>query len=221
MKVEFILATVFRLILALVLGSIIGIDRTKKGSPAGIKTHSLVCIGAALIILLSEYLHIMYKIDISRMPAQVISGIGFLGAGTIIVTGKNRIKGITSAASIWFSGCVGLALGAGFYEGAIVAVLLELVVFKILSKANFGKSKHFIYEVYIEYNPKFKVSSLIKTLKKYDSDVVVIEKSNFSVFDSSTKKNVVVTLTSRNLSIQELMEKIILIDGIIDVDELN
>ena len=126
--------TVVRLILATVCGGMIGIERGRKHRPAGFRTHMIVCIGAALTMVLSVYISDMIvnvwkleesqiKIDVSRLGAQVIHGIGFLGAGTIIVTGRQQIKGLTTAAGLWASACMGLAIGAGFYIGALVACI--------------------------------------------------------------------------------------------------
>ena len=123
-----------RVVLACGIGMIIGAERLKKNHTAGTRTYMLVCLGACLVMMTNQYITMAYQTgDPSRLGAQVISGIGFLGAGTIMVTKNNQIHGLTSAAGLWTSGCVGLALGIGFYEGAIaaaVAVLLIMGVFK-------------------------------------------------------------------------------------------
>ena len=110
-----LLAITIRLLFALVVGLIIGIDRERKRRVAGIKTHILVCLGSALVMITSQYMMVEFgdMADISRMGAQVISGVGFLGVGTIIVTGRNQVKGLTTAASIWVCACVGLAADRG------------------------------------------------------------------------------------------------------------
>ena len=120
---SFQISALIRLILAAVCGGIIGLERGLKGRPAGLKTFSLVCIGATMVMITNEYI-ITYVSggtgDVSRMAAQVISGIGFLGAGTIIVTGANQVKGLTTAAALWVTAALGITIGAGFYFGAIV-----------------------------------------------------------------------------------------------------
>ena len=114
-----------KLILALICGGLLGIERGRKKRPAGFRTYMLVCIGASLVMMTNDYISMMYQTgDPSRMGAQVISGIGFLGAGTIITTGHNRVKGLTTAAGLWASACVGLAIGIGFYEGAILGTVM-------------------------------------------------------------------------------------------------
>lgn len=124
-----------RLMMAAILGGIIGWEREHTNRPAGLRTHILVCIGAALIMVLSEYMQNAYggQADLTRMGAQVISGIGFLGAGTIIKEGFS-VKGLTTAASLWVVSCIGLALGAGFYSGAMIATLLIYFTLLIMKK---------------------------------------------------------------------------------------
>mgnify|MGYP001108824559 CR=1 FL=1 len=109
----------FRMILACICGGIIGIEREYKHRPAGFRTHILICLGASMTTMTSQYLSLVmnYTTDISRLGAQVISGIGFIGAGTIIVTKRQRVKGLTTASGLWTVAIVGLAIGAGFYEG--------------------------------------------------------------------------------------------------------
>ena len=132
-----LLAITVRLLFALLVGLIIGIDRERKRRVAGIKTHILVCLGSALVMITSQYMMLEFgevAADVSRMGAQVISGVGFLGVGTIIVTGRNQVKGLTTAASIWVCACVGLAAGIGFIEGVIIVLVLLVFTLKVLGK---------------------------------------------------------------------------------------
>lgn len=129
---------VLRIIIAGVLGGAIGIERESINRPAGLRTHILVCMGSTLVMLTSLLLFDRYSalvnIDPTRLGAQVISGIGFLGAGTIMREGLN-VKGLTTAASIWIVGCIGLAIGCGFYLGAILATVSSIIVLLFFSKA--------------------------------------------------------------------------------------
>ena len=121
-----------RILLASFLGALIGLERGRKHRPAGLRTHMLVCVASALVMVTNEQLIQVYGIgDPTRMGAQVISGIGFLGAGTILTDSQNRIRGLTTAAGVWASACVGLAIGGGFYIGGIVTCILMLVIFTI------------------------------------------------------------------------------------------
>jgi len=126
-----------RLLLAVLLGGFIGYEREHTNRPAGFRTHILVCAGAALVMATSEYMVGRYSIsavDPARLGAQVISGIGFLGAGTIIRDGVN-VRGLTTAASLWAVSCVGIAVGCGFYLGAVIATILIFITLITLKKA--------------------------------------------------------------------------------------
>lgn len=134
---EFNTASVlFRLTLAVICGGLIGIERGRKHRPAGFRTYMLVCLGAALTMLISQYVTytLNQSTDITRLGAQVINGIGFLGAGTIIVTRRQQVKGLTTAAGLWASACMGIAIGAGFYVGALTVCVLIIIVLIVLSK---------------------------------------------------------------------------------------
>lgn len=122
------LTVTMRLLLALVCGGILGLERTRKRRPAGIRTYMLVCVGAAVIMLTAQFMNQHWGGDLGRMPAQVISGIGFLGAGTIMVTKYYRIRGLTTAAGLWAAACIGLAIGIGFYFGAILATVILILI---------------------------------------------------------------------------------------------
>lgn len=119
---------ILRIFAAMLVGVVIGIDRGAKRRGGGARTTVTVCLGAALVMILEQYMEQLYpgRLDISRMSAQVISGVGFLGAGSILVSG-HQIKGLTSAASIWMCACVGLAVGAGFLDGAVIFVAVWLI----------------------------------------------------------------------------------------------
>lgn len=125
-----------RLALATFVGVIIGLDREYKNKGAGIKTHALVCIGAAMAMIVNEYVFREFpnmNTDITRLGAQVISGIGFLGVGTIMMNGRSEVKGLTTAAGLWACAGVGLAAGIGFAEGTLLAVIFILFIFRVLA----------------------------------------------------------------------------------------
>jgi len=128
---EHYLEITLRLTLALILGGIIGIERSNTNHDAGMRTHILVCLGAATVMIISEYMVASHGGDMGRLGAQVISGIGFLGAGCILVS-NNRIKGLTTAAGLWTTACLGLTLGLGYYFIAIVLTALMLTAMLLL-----------------------------------------------------------------------------------------
>ena len=113
---------IIRLFLAVCLGGLIGLDREKNHSAAGLRTIAIVCLGSCLVIIVNEYLRIKsaYTIDPARIAAQIINGVGFLGAGTIMVKGNQRVKGLTTAASLWVAAIIGIAIGSGFIYGAFL-----------------------------------------------------------------------------------------------------
>ncbi len=116
-----------RILVSMCLGSLIGIDRGVKRRGGGARMDTVVCMGATMVMLTAQYVHIVFggSGDIARLGAQVISGIGFLGAGSIIVSG-HQVKGLTSAASVWFCACIGLASGIGFVDGAVLVTVILL-----------------------------------------------------------------------------------------------
>jgi putative Mg2+ transporter-C (MgtC) family protein len=120
-------AIFFKLLCATLFGGTVGIERVSKRRAAGTRTYMLVCMASCLVMVTNQYLSRFGGSDPTRLGAQVISGIGFLGAGTIIVTRHNQVVGLTTAAALWASACVGLALGAGYYEGALI--VFPLIIF--------------------------------------------------------------------------------------------
>lgn len=128
---------VIRLLVSFCLSTLIGLDRESSRRPAGLRTHVLVCVSSTLVMLLSLFIFDNYSeitnLQPDRLAAQVISGIGFLGAGTILIEGSS-VKGLTTAASLWAVACIGLAIGAGFYLGGILLTVLVLIILITYSK---------------------------------------------------------------------------------------
>ena len=171
---------VIRIILSLMAGGIIGIDRERKNRPAGFRTYILVCLGSALVMMTNQYVYQTYNVgDLARLGAQVISGIGFLGAGTIIVTGKSQIKGLTTAAGLWASACCGLAIGIGFYEGAIFGSLAILLTISGLQSFDTKMHKSSKYlDIYIEYNEtKIPFRDFLQYAKENEFEITNIQVS--------------------------------------------
>ena len=157
-----------RLLLSLICGGILGVERGRKKRPAGFRTYMLVCIGAALVMITNQYITEVYGgTDPARMGAQVISGIGFLGAGTIIVTGRNRVKGLTTAAGLWAAACVGLSLGIGFYTGAVVGCVLIFVVMALLQGLDdWVMSSTKVINLYVEFDQMTDVGVFLRFAKE-------------------------------------------------------
>lgn len=142
-----------RLLLAAIFGGLIGVERGKKRFGAGARTFALVCLGSAVTIIVNEYVRMKTNnsIDPTRIASQIINGIGFLGAGTIMVTGNNRVKGLTTAASLWVAAIIGIAVGSGFIIGSVLGFVLALSSIVFLQRYNdwFAKFDRFI-ELYLE-----------------------------------------------------------------------
>lgn len=129
------LSICLRIVIAIFIGGLIGLEREAKNQPAGCRTYMLVCLGACLVMMTNQYICTIYSNgDPSRLGAQVVSGIGFLGAGTILVTRNNQVRGLTTAAGLWSSACIGLAVGIGFYNGAICAGIMIVFVMTVCKK---------------------------------------------------------------------------------------
>lgn len=170
--------------MAIIFGGIIGYGRERERRPAGLRTHILVSIGATLTMTTNIYMYEMYSIssDPTRLGAQVISGIGFLGAGTIIVTGKNKVRGLTTAAGLWACACMGLAIGAGFYSGAIIGCLFIASVTAVLSKLDkkINRNSRNI-TIYILVNSTKAASKLLEDIQSANVKISDIEISNNNV----------------------------------------
>ena len=154
--------------IALLGGGIIGMSRGKRQHAAGLRTHLLVCIGAASVMMTSLFQaqNLGVPGDAFRMPAQVVSGVGFLGAGSILVTGKRHVTGLTTAAGLWASACMGLAAGAGFYEGALLMCVLIYIVLVSLNKLDSTHVKASrVMNTYVELKSNTPLSALLRELK--------------------------------------------------------
>ena len=133
------------------VGGVIGLERGKQGRAAGMRTHTLVCLGATLCSLLGVYSSQYVGGDPLRIAAQVVSGIGFLGVGTILVKGRFQITGLTTAAGLWCAAAIGLALGAGYYEGALVTFVLAVMTVTVVHGLEYKINRKYTrFGIYVE-----------------------------------------------------------------------
>lgn len=216
------LKTLLRLSLAMVSGMIIGIDRGIKRRGAGVKTYSLVCVGAAIVMLTGEYIYRNYgsTMDISRLGAQVISGVGFLGVGTIIVTGRNQVRGLTTAAGLWTSACIGLAFGIGFYDGAAIMLFLCIIILKIFSRVDafiYCHSK--VLDLYIGFQSMEQISTFLEELRSVGIKIQYFEVGKSRMPGGESTALVTIEMP-RKMYRDEVLERIHQIEGIVFVDEL-
>ncbi len=173
-----VLSIIIRLSMAAICGGLIGYDRGRKRRPAGFRTHILVCIGSALVMITNQYIiDIMhYSADPTRLGAQVISGIGFLGAGTILITGKQQVKGLTTAAGLWASACMGLAIGIGFYEGALIGCIFILGSITLLHRFDaYVMSKTKLVELYVELVSVKGISKFFDFVRNNNMEITNVE----------------------------------------------
>ena len=181
--------SILKLLLGFVLASIIGLERSSWNKPAGFRTHSLVGISAVLIMLCGEYLTEKYNADPTRIPAQLLSGIGFIGAGTILRDGFN-VKGLTTAAGLLAVTCIGLSIGAGYYLGGIVATVIVYLILSYSYKIS-DKLDHFDpLKLHIKIkskDPKEALTEIEQTLSKYEVDIRHIKTLEK---DPADKKNI-------------------------------
>lgn len=165
-----IISIIVRLMLATIVGGVIGIERGKQGRAAGMRTHTLVCLGATLASMLGFYVAetTSYGGDPLRVAAQVISGIGFLGVGTILIKGRFQITGLTTAAGLWTAGAIGLALGAGFYIGALVTFLLVVLTVTVVHKLEYRLNKKYSrFGIYVEIKSDSDVRRTVDFMKAH------------------------------------------------------
>ena len=212
-----------RLLLAVVCGSIIGIEREFKRRPAGFRTHILICMGAAMTTLISEYLlvEMHYTTDIARLGAQVIAGIGFIGAGTIIVTRHQRVKGLTTAAGLWAVAIVGLAIGIGFYEAALVTTMLILTAelfFAKIEKWIMRKSPE--VNLMLEYTSTDTLSDILVWLKQQNVKMLHMEITRSLKGEEESAIAILSLRLHKRCNIDQCMEYISTIDGIVGIEEL-
>ena len=217
-----LLAAVIRLGIAMIFGGILGIERGLKKRPAGFRTYMLVCVGATLVMITNQYLVETYGTgDPARLGAQVISGIGFLGAGTIIVTGRNQVKGLTTAAGLWAAACVGLAIGLGFVEIAVIGftlMYLALTLFHRIDKFLVGRSR--VLDLMVEFKSMKYMGGFTKML--HDRGVKL---SNIEYIRNMDENNdataVVVTLQLKHRGTHaEFISELSTIDGIKNIEEI-
>ena len=215
------LAVALRIFAAVIVGGILGLERGMKNRPAGLRTYMLVCVGACVIMLTNQFIYQAVGTgDPVRMGAQVVSGIGFLGAGTIIVTRRNQIKGLTTAAGLWSAAGVGLALGVGFYEAALAGTLAVFVVMTLLQKMDnrlHRKSKQL--EAYIELKD-ISLGDFLRTMREANIDVSDVQREYGEEDADGTRAYVATLKGKKRQNHQELMEKVLSIPGVEFVEEL-
>lgn len=213
------LNVLFRFGLAFLLGGGIGLERSFKNRSAGFRTHILVTSAACVASMTGIYIFLNLKIptDVSRIGAQIVSGLGFIGAGTIIVTKKPKVKGLTTAAGLWASGIVGVAIGAGFYEGAVVATFVVLLAQILFSYA----------EQYIRTTPEFEITVRYQDRGALDEAMRYCKDHRLAILnlrvtgETNDYKAELTLLPKLRIDEARLFDHIRQIPGITDINKVN
>lgn len=213
-----------RLLMAAACGGGIGYLRSVKKRGAGFKTHILVCVGAALIMMTGQYIYAYISRgngDVARLAAQVVSGVGFLGAGTIMVTGGNQIKGLTTAAGLWASSGIGLAIGIGFYSGGFFATLIVFFVYNFMERVDEYAYEHSrVYDLYVEFESRQYITPFMLEMKKNGFKFLSIQlsksKKNKDDIVSATM-SIEVNTKSKGVDVHKIIENL---EGVNSVEEI-
>ena len=217
-----LLSVSIRLAFAVICGGLIGIERERKRRPAGFRTHILICLGAAMTTLTSQYLTLELGLytDMARLGAQVIAGIGFIGAGTIIITKRRQVKGLTTAAGLWANAIVGLCCGAGFVEAALAATVIILLAELVFARLEYlVVSSARTFNLYVEYSQNAALGIIMDEIKKDGIHVIDMEITK-SVGSGRNPCAIFSMRVPRKTVLQALMAEIAKIDGVVSVEEL-
>lgn len=218
-----LLPIALRMILAFLCGGLIGMEREFKRRAAGFRTHILICLGAAITTLTSQYLYLElgYATDMGRMGAQVVAGIGFIGAGTILVTRRQRVKGLTTAAGLWAAAIAGLCFGAGFYEGGVIATVLILLAELLFSKLE----RSLLYRVseinlYVEYEEKTCLDQVLQLLQEEAVKIQSMEVMRASGDEADNTSAILSLRLPKKYRAEALLLKVSAIDSVLTAEEL-
>ena len=216
------LAVILRIFAAVLIGGLIGLERGLKNRPAGLRTYMVVCLGACLIMLTNQYVYQVFNTgDPVRMGAQVVNGIGFLGAGTIMVTRRNQIKGLTTAAGLWTAAGVGLAIGIGFYEAAIAGALAVFIVMTVLQRMD--KSMHRktqVLELYVELGKDFPLGDFLKDIRNKGMEIRDIQREHDVESDDSTRAYIFNLKLKKRRNHADVLEDIRSVPGVAYLEKL-
>lgn len=217
-------AILLRTFLAMLLSGILGYEREKRHRPAGFRTYLVVCLGSTLAMMVGIYLSATFSsADAGRIPAQAISGIGFLGAGTILVTRQNQVKGLTTAAGLWSVACIGLALGAGFYTGALVifaAIWISLKMLRVVNRRLNRTSR--LVNLHVEFARIADMSRFISFAKSQRCTVEHLEMARAGNGSESTSVSAAITLRfHEEVAYSQIIETYGALEGVTFIDYVN
>lgn len=216
------LAVGLRILAALVMGGALGLERGMKNRPAGLRTYMLVCVGSCLIMMTNQYIFQATGVgDPTRMSAQVVSGIGFLGAGTIVVTQRNQIKGLTTAAGLWACAAAGLALGIGFYEAAVIGGVAIFVVLTLLHRWDdrmHSKGRAFI--LYFELSKDYALGEFIRAVRGMEIEIFDVRMESEMVLRDGESAFTATIKTKQRVDHRKVLDEIKTLPGVAYLEEL-
>ena len=215
-------SVIARIVLAVLCGGIIGVERETKRRPAGYRTHTLVCLGATITMLTSQYLMTAgWTTDPARLGAQVVAGIGFIGAGTIIVTRRRQVKGLTTAAGLWVSAIIGLAIGVGYYEAAILTTFFVIIAETVLSKIEWHiASKTKKLNLYIEYTTHECIGEVAEVIKQAGAGIMDIELTRSQGKDGAVMNAIFSIQLNKKVKRHQLLLDVQRTQGVVSIEEL-
>ncbi len=213
-----------RLSLAVLFGGIVGLERGANKHQAGLRTHILVCVGATLAMMTNSYVfeNISHTSDPGRLGAQVISGIGFLGVGLILVTSRNKVKGLTTAAGLWATACVGLALGVGFYAGGIIAAIFVVISLAFLPRLEvyfYNRSR--VMSIFVELDSMANVREFLSQTR---AQGITINQTHVNKSDAITSDGYNLDISIRipkKITHIEVIERLSALPGVFLVEDLE
>lgn len=216
------LAVALRILAAVLIGGFVGLERGMKNRPAGLRTYMLVCVGSCLIMLTNQYIYQCYGTgDPVRMGAQVVSGIGFLGAGTIVVTRRNQIKGLTTAAGLWTAAGVGLALGIGFYEAAFVGAFAMFFVITLLQRMDNNMHRRSRQmEVYIELSGGTALGDFLRSVREKELEISNVQREQETDGDSGNRAYIATVKSKKRGNHAQILEQLQAVTGVAYLEEL-
>ena len=215
-------SVIARIVLSVLCGGLIGIERETKRRPAGYRTHTLVCLGATITMLTSQYLMTAgWTTDPARLGAQVVAGIGFIGAGTIIVTRRRQVKGLTTAAGLWVSAIIGLAIGVGYYEAAILTTFFVIIAETVLSKIEWHiATKTKKINLYIEYTTHECIGEVAEVIKQAGAGIMDIELTRSQGKDGAVMNAIFSIQLNKKVKRHQMLLDVQRTKGVVSIEEL-
>jgi putative Mg2+ transporter-C (MgtC) family protein len=218
-----IVSLIVRMLLATLLGGLIGLERGARGQSAGIRTFALVCLGAASCAIVNLYLfYTTGSADTARIPSTVITGVGFLGVGTIVATGRTSVRGLTTAATLWATAVLGLLVGSGFIVGSIICFVTILFIVVVLSKASlFQENIASRITLYVELDRETGLDEFLSYMNEHEYTVSVLEKQKKASVHSKDIGLLVTCNIHKHRSHTELIKDLLALASVDYIEEIR